>query len=156
MHERHGVSNHRQFGCLSNSSVRVTIKKSLRYWSCVREIHWWPVNSPHEGPVINMRKAFPYHGEVLASLEFTSSAILPIHVWNVDTRLCMVAVTSMCSVYTFFHYRKDIIWCVPLLDHLFETLWVGNCQCWGIESLIDVSYEWFWIVRFTLSPNLNP
>ena len=47
------VSNHWSFCCLFGSLCIPTSKKhqSLHYWSFVRGIHRWPVNSPHKGPV---------------------------------------------------------------------------------------------------------
>ena len=51
--ELHVVSNHRSFNYLFNSLCGTTSNKhhSLHYWSFVRGIHRWPVNSPHKGPV---------------------------------------------------------------------------------------------------------
>ena len=50
---RDGVSNHRRLGCLLNRLFRRRSKKHLSSASLafVREIHRWPVNSPHKGPV---------------------------------------------------------------------------------------------------------
>ena len=53
------VSNHWSFCCLFGSLCIPTSKKhqSLHYWSFVRGIHRWPVNSPHKGPV-SRKKSF--------------------------------------------------------------------------------------------------
>ena len=40
--------------------------KALKYWSFVRVIYRWPVDSPHKGPV--KKKAFPLHGIIFARL----------------------------------------------------------------------------------------
>ena len=51
--ERHGVSNHQYLDCLFSRLFGCTSKKTSNSPSLafVREIHRWPVNSPHQGPV---------------------------------------------------------------------------------------------------------
>ena len=60
-HERHRISNHRSLECLCNSFFGLTSKTNQRsaLLPFVKEIHRWPVDSPHKGPV--MRKAYPFH-----------------------------------------------------------------------------------------------
>ena len=52
--ERHAVSNQHQLNSLFSSSLTVTNKmiKAQYYLHFVREIHWWPMDSPHKGPVM--------------------------------------------------------------------------------------------------------
>ena len=51
-HERHVVSNCRSFHCLFNSLCGHTSKKHLSpHYFFTRDIHQWPVNSPHKGPL---------------------------------------------------------------------------------------------------------
>ena len=47
---------------------------ALHYWSFVRGIHWWPVDSPHKGPVI--QKASPYH-DIITSPEDCKMSVTP-------------------------------------------------------------------------------
>ena len=72
-HECHGVSNHRQLGCLSNGLLDW-------YWPLVRGIYRWSVdcegNLPvtsgfpsHKGPVT--RKVYPYHDVTMSRQRFT-------------------------------------------------------------------------------------
>ena len=64
-HERHVVSNHRSFNCLFNSLCGSTSNKHQipHYWSFVRVIHRWPVNSSHKGPVT--RKKLPFDNVIM-------------------------------------------------------------------------------------------
>ena len=57
---RIGVSNHQPHDCLLNSLFRRRSKKYQRSASLafVRGIHWWTVNSPHNGSVT--RNMFPF------------------------------------------------------------------------------------------------
>ena len=78
-HEFHGISNHQQLDCLLteswcliSSAIWLWVQqlvvtnnkediKALHYWTFVRRIHhWWPVDSLHNGPVI--QKVFRCHG----------------------------------------------------------------------------------------------
>ena len=63
--ERDGVSNHQSYDCLLN---RLFIRRSkklskLRATGFGREIHRWPVNSPHKGPTT--RKIFPFDDVIM-------------------------------------------------------------------------------------------
>ena len=54
--ERNGVSNHQPSDCLLNRLFKAPISSaSLAF---LREIHRWPMNSPHKGPVT--RRMFPF------------------------------------------------------------------------------------------------
>ena len=53
-----GVSNHRRLDCLLSQRKHQS-SASLAF---VRGIHWWPLDSPHKGPVT--RKMFPF-GDVI-------------------------------------------------------------------------------------------
>ena len=59
-HECNVISNHRSLDFLLNSLYRLASKKhqSLHYWSSVRGIHQWPVNSLHKGPVTQKKLPF--------------------------------------------------------------------------------------------------
>ena len=59
-HEHNVVLNHQQFECLFNSLWGPTSKKHQcpHYWPFVKEIHWWPVDSPHERPVTREKRPF--------------------------------------------------------------------------------------------------
>ena len=65
-HERHVVSNHRSSDCLF-TSLCGPISKKHYYWSFVRGIHQWPVNTPHEDPVTrkNLRTSSWYFCELI-------------------------------------------------------------------------------------------
>ena len=58
--ERRGISNHQPHDCLFNRLLRRRSRKTSNSASLafVWGIHWWPVNSPHIGPVT--RKVFPF------------------------------------------------------------------------------------------------
>ena len=60
-HERHVVS----LNCLFNNFCKPTSKKhqSARYWSFVRGIHRWPVNSGHKWPV--SRRKLPFDDVIM-------------------------------------------------------------------------------------------
>ena len=63
--ERDGVSNNQPHDCLLNCLFRRRSKKTSKL--CVtglcEGIHWWPVNSPHKGPVT--RKIFPFDDVII-------------------------------------------------------------------------------------------
>ena len=40
--------------------------QSLCYWSFVRGIHRWSVDSPHKGPVTYMYEALPFHNAIMS------------------------------------------------------------------------------------------
>ena len=77
---RRGVPNYQQLDGLFNYLFELTLEKkqSGRYRLFMRGIHWWPVDSPHKGPVT--QKAFPvrdvimtlYLGFLPASFKVTS------------------------------------------------------------------------------------
>ena len=57
----HGISNYWSIKCLFNHFSVQTINKDIKglcYWSFMRRIHWWPVDSHHKGPVT--WKMFPF------------------------------------------------------------------------------------------------
>ena len=62
---RDGVSNHQPHYCLLNRLFRRRSKKTskLRVTGLLREIHRWPVNSPHKWPVT--RKTFPFDDVIM-------------------------------------------------------------------------------------------
>ena len=61
-----GVSNHQPYDCLLSRLFRRRSKKtSSASLAFLRGIHWWPVNSPHEGPVT--RKMFPFDDVIMSS-----------------------------------------------------------------------------------------
>ena len=62
-----GVSNNRRLDCLFKPFVQAQIKENIKA-PChrqifVMEIHWWPVDSPHEGAIT--RKMFPFDGVIM-------------------------------------------------------------------------------------------
>ena len=67
-HERHVVSNHRSIDCLFNRLCGPTSKKhqNPHYRLFVNGIHWWPVNSPHIGPVT--RKELPFDDVIIKGI----------------------------------------------------------------------------------------
>ena len=60
-----GISNHQPHGCLLSCLIRHRSKKTSNSMplAFVRGIHWWPVNSPHKGPVT--RKKFPFDDVIM-------------------------------------------------------------------------------------------
>ena len=62
------ISNHQLLDCLLNCLFRRRSKKTSNSTSLafVRGIHWWPVDSPHKGPVT--RKMFPFDDFIMAEV----------------------------------------------------------------------------------------
>ena len=60
-----GISNHQHLLYLLNCLFRCRSKKnqSSKWLAFVRGINWWPVNSPHKGPV--MRKMYPFDDVIM-------------------------------------------------------------------------------------------
>ena len=72
--ERDGVSNHKRFDyLLSHLFGRRSKQIKLRVTGPLvcEGIHWWPVNSPHKGPVT--RKNFPFDSIILIIYHRSSS-----------------------------------------------------------------------------------
>ena len=67
---RDGVTNHQHHHCLLNRLFKAQIKEFKHQISAslvfVGGIHWWPVNSPHKGPVT--RKMFPLDDVIILLL----------------------------------------------------------------------------------------
>ena len=63
--EHDGVSNHQLHDCLLKRLFRRRSKKTSKFSATVflKGIHWWPVNSPHKGPV--MQKMFPFDDVII-------------------------------------------------------------------------------------------
>ena len=61
--ECHCISNHRRLDFLLNSGTDQRTHQSPASLAFVREIHRWPVNSPHKGPVT--RKMFPFDNVIM-------------------------------------------------------------------------------------------
>ena len=86
-HEHREVWNHQSFDCLYNSLCRLTPKKypSPHYWSFVRGIYWWPVNSRQKGPVT--RKKVPFHYVIIKYVWNMSKYMEPdIDPFNAEAR----------------------------------------------------------------------
>ena len=68
--ERHCVSNHQYLDCLLNRLFRGTSKRTSkpRVTGFVREIHWWPMDSPHKGLVTRMMFPFDNVGKSAQSI----------------------------------------------------------------------------------------
>ena len=67
--DRDGVSNHQPQDCLLNRICKAQIKKkhqSSASLAFVMEIHRWPVNSTHKGPVT--RNMFRFHDVIMQML----------------------------------------------------------------------------------------
>ena len=66
--EREGVSNHQCLDCFLNHLFRRRSKKTQKL--CVTGLydgnHWWPVDSPHKGPIT--RKMLPFDDVIACSL----------------------------------------------------------------------------------------
>ena len=70
-YERHVVSNHRPFDCLFNGLCGPSSNKH-------QSPHYWPVNSPHQGPVT--RKKLPFDDAIMKSYGRSSySTYITIH-----------------------------------------------------------------------------
>ena len=63
--EYNGISNHGCLGCLLNRFSDADQRKhqSSASQAFVRGIHWWLVDSPHKGPV--MQKMFPFDNIIM-------------------------------------------------------------------------------------------
>ena len=83
--ERDGVSHHQPHDCLLNHFLKAQIKKhqSSASLTFVRGIHWWPVNSPHKGPVTRKRFPFDYVTMTIVTFYVTSfpGCRLPTRHW---------------------------------------------------------------------------
>ena len=81
-----GLSNHQPYGCLLNRLFKAQIKETTNSASLafVRGIYWWPVNSPHKGPVT--QKMFPFDDIIMwpGSPRYTSLSI-----WGVKSGLTL-------------------------------------------------------------------
>ena len=73
--EPDGVSNLQSHDRLLSCLLRRRSKKTSSSASLafVRGIHWWPVNSPHKGPVT--RKMFPFDNVIMDKSEYTPGII---------------------------------------------------------------------------------
>ena len=73
--KRDGVSNHRRFDCLLNCLSRRRSKKHQNSApvAFVRASHWWPVDSPHKGPV--RRKMFPFDDAIMSIYQHTTEGL---------------------------------------------------------------------------------
>ena len=110
-HDNHGIPDHWPFECLLNTLPRMISKKhqssawgtnrslgwyqrnikALHYWPFVRGIHWWPVDSPHKGPVMqkNVPMSWRHHGNpvplsMMCDFKFLASVI------TFDSVLCLL------------------------------------------------------------------
>ena len=72
--ERYGALNHRQLACLFNSLFMLTWKNisGPPLLSIVREIHRWPMDSLHKGPVA--RKALPCFEAIINTYVYNHDA----------------------------------------------------------------------------------
>ena len=65
--------------CLFNRLFRLAKNpKTMHYWPTVSTIPWWPLNSPHKGPVV--RTSFPCHN--IITLLVCYMAVWPISHWE--------------------------------------------------------------------------
>ena len=71
----------------------------------VRGIHWWPVNSPHKGPV--MRKMFAFDDVIMyednINHEITSTHGIEFLWW---TGSCLLEITEIAHILFFLHKNK--------------------------------------------------
>ena len=71
--EHDGVSNHQRFDCLLSLINKCSGPDQRKHQSSaslafVREIHRWPVNSPHKGPVA--QKMFPFDDVIMSPVPY--------------------------------------------------------------------------------------
>ena len=95
-----GISNHQPHDCLLNCISRCGSKKTskLHVTGLSEGIHWWPVNSPHNGPVT--REMFPFEcvfmwKDVLGKQSSSSRQEMSNHRWLLE----LTAFTCMLSTW---------------------------------------------------------
>ena len=81
-HECYVVSNHRSFNCLFNSLCAPTSNKNIKVRIFVRGIHRWPVNSPHEGPVMRKKASIWWRHHVIVALSLELQTLFAIACYN--------------------------------------------------------------------------
>ena len=74
--ERDSISNHQPHDCLLTvySDIDQRKHQSSSPLAFVQGIHWWPVNSPHKGPVT--RKMFPFDDVIIFYIWISDN---PVH-----------------------------------------------------------------------------
>ena len=103
-----------KFECLVNNLFRLTSKKHkiLHYWPIVRGIHWWPMDSPHKGPVT--RETFPYH-DIMMNMPAASPSegifekfckLVKILIWEFLYSSCL---TGLCGKTAIGPHRNSMI-----------------------------------------------
>ena len=143
--KRDCVSNHRRVDCLLSSLFRRRSRKQQYSVSLafIRGIHWWPVNSPHKGPVT--RKMFPVDDVIMSSGDqvtaLTPSRCLDMYYISMKIDQAITIVTYTCimlQIYTLLAKKvvtpplKTIkpMWIELLCFHLAEIgmIWTRDCS----------------------------
>ena len=114
LNERYGLSNHRYHDCLLDrffsgaQNRKYQISASLAH---VRGIHWWPVDSPHKGPVT--REILPFDNVIMAAVKWQkwvgTFSLIPViansSTCSIDS--CRTIMYIACVQY--FHMRINFI-----------------------------------------------
>ena len=132
---RDGVSNHQPHHCLLSYLFRRRSKKTskLRVMAFLREIHQWPVNSPHKGPVT--RKKFPFDDVII----HMTTVVLNLHI------VVLEEIHLRCSM---FYLLQGFL----ILSNTFRERAI-KCKC-ATPSMfppLDIVHE-NWIEHIALEP----
>ena len=123
-----GISNHWRLGCILNSLSQRRSKKisKLHPLAFVRGIHWWPMNSPHKGPVT--RKMLPFDDVIMHNKPTLCTSIT-----FVCTRYCQPTCSRGTAMTTFSQWccecrisKSSLLllllpWCLEHIEA--ETKW---------------------------------
>ena len=127
---RHGVSYHRQVGGLFNNLFSANIKgnsnQSPLYRPFEREIHLWPMDSLHKGPIT--RKTFPLRDPIMhLSLEWKYQIIAHCMCHHISSFLVLIwhltAVSCCCFLIERAISNKFFITICYLVLHSFSAYW---------------------------------
>ena len=111
----------------------------------VRGIHWWPVNSPHKGPV--MWKKLPFD-DVIICIQLVSSSTIPGD-----------PITCQCQIISGQFLGYNYVWKLSpnnwFFCHFLNTLRTSDtCMCqWNISPIFNPIIKNIW--KFWLDQSLK-
>ena len=129
-----GASYHQPHGCSLKCAFgrRSTKTQKLRVTGLVREIHRWPVNSRHKGPVT--RKMFPFDDVIMGSVE---SSMLQWHSYLCTYRFLFHRSAS--NVILSLHVAKWISGVSEVVDRYPLVLFISEHELW--DELVVLEYS---------------
>ena len=125
-HERDGESNHQPHDCLPSiySGADQRKHQSSSSLAFVTEIHRWPVNSPHKGPVT--RKVFPFDDVIMACYRFCCLWVSSIW-WRSAAGGPHTIRTYINTSQTCLHVTHGYQSLKPLVETVFSCASLNNC-----------------------------